>query len=150
MGENLMIIMWLLSGVSCALARRTSIACSKKCRIISSTRSRKVEINLLMMIQGFYSLRILRGNKDIYRILHSGMKIWFLFLSGEKIFYKQAQQVSKNCFCHKKIKFISSSHRVTFFSLYRQKDIDNIIDFYSPKRKRPTNFEGKLPKLRHR
>ena len=61
-----MIIMWLLSGVSCALARRTSIACSKKCRIISSTRSRKVEINLLMMIQGFYSLRILRGNKDNY------------------------------------------------------------------------------------
>lgn len=60
-----MIIIWLLSGVSCALARRTSIACSKKCRIISSTRYRKVEINLLMMIQGFYSLRILRGNKNI-------------------------------------------------------------------------------------
>ena len=28
-------IIWLLSGVSCALRRRTSIACSKKCRIIS-------------------------------------------------------------------------------------------------------------------
>ena len=39
---------------------------------------------------------------------------------------------------------------VMFFLLYRQKDIDNIIDFYSPKRKTPTNFEGKLPKLRHR
>ena len=39
---------------------------------------------------------------------------------------------------------------VMFFLLYRQKDIDNIIDFYSPKRKTPTNFEGKSPKLRHR
>ena len=65
MEENLMITIWLLSGVSCALARRTSIACSKKCRIISSTRSRKVEINLLMMIQGFYSLRILKGNENV-------------------------------------------------------------------------------------
>ena len=36
------------------------------------------------------------------------------------------------------------------FLLYRQKDIDDIIDFYSPKRKTPTNFEGKLPKLCHR
>ena len=70
-----MIIVWLLSGVSCTLVRRTSIACSKKCRIISSTRSRKVEINLLMMIQGFYSRRILKGNKNIERILHSGAKI---------------------------------------------------------------------------
>ena len=32
-----------------------------------------------------------------------------------------------------KIKFISLSRRVMFFLLYRQKDIDKIIDFYSPK-----------------
>ena len=32
-----------------------------------------------------------------------------------------------------KITFISSSRRVMFFLLYRQKDIDKIIDFYSPK-----------------
>ena len=31
-------------------------------------------------------------------------------------------------FCHSKIKFISSSHRVMFFLLYRQKDIDKIIE----------------------
>ena len=35
--------------------------------------------------------------------------------------------------CYEKIKFISSSRRVMFFLLYRQKDIDKIIDFYSPK-----------------
>ena len=31
-------------------------------------------------------------------------------------------------FCHEKIKFISSSRRVMFFLLYRQKDIDKIIE----------------------
>ena len=31
------------------------------------------------------------------------------------------------CFCHEKIKFISSSRRVMFFLLYRQKDVDKII-----------------------
>ena len=30
--------------------------------------------------------------------------------------------------CHEKIKFISSSGRVMFFLLYRQKDIDKIIE----------------------
>ena len=36
-------------------------------------------------------------------------------------------------FCLEKIKFISSSRRVMFSLLYRQKDIDKIIDFYAPK-----------------
>ena len=34
----------------------------------------------------------------------------------------------KYCFCHAKIKFISSSRPVMFFLLYRQKDIDKIIE----------------------
>ena len=34
----------------------------------------------------------------------------------------------KYCFCHEKIKFISSSRRVMFFLLYRQKDIAKIIE----------------------
>ena len=141
MGESLMIIIWLLSGVSCALGRRISIACSKKCRIISSTRSRKVEINLLMMIQGFYSLRILKGNKNIRGYYTVAQRYDFYFWVVKKYFTNECSKWVKYCFCHKKI---------TFFLLYRQKDIDNIIDFYSPKRKTPTNFEGKLPKLRHR
>ena len=36
--------------------------------------------------------------------------------------------MSKILFLHEKIKFISSSRRVTFFLLYRQKDIDKIIE----------------------
>ena len=39
----------------------------------------------------------------------------------------------KYCFCNEKIKFISSSRRVMFFLLYRQKDFDKIIDFNPPK-----------------
>ena len=31
------------------------------------------------------------------------------------------------CFCHEKLKFISSSRRVMFFLLYRLKDVDKII-----------------------
>ena len=46
---------------------------------------------------------------------------------------KHYPRVSKYCFCHEQIKFISSTRRVMFFLLYRQKDIDKIMDFYSPK-----------------
>ena len=35
---------------------------------------------------------------------------------------------AKYCFCHEKIEFISSSCRVMFFLLYRQNDIDRIIE----------------------
>ena len=38
-----------------------------------------------------------------------------------------------NILCNEKIKFISSTRGVMFFLLHRQKDIDKIIDFYSPK-----------------
>ena len=60
----------------------------------------------------------------------------FYFLVAKKIFYKRAQRVSKILFCHSKIKFMSSSRRVIFFLLYRQKDIDK------------NNNRGKVPKLR--
>ena len=51
----------------------------------------------------------------------------FIF-EWQTIFYERAQRVSKILFCHEKIKFISSRHRVMFFLLYRQKDIDKIIE----------------------
>ena len=57
----------------------------------------------------------------------------FYFRVAKTIFYERAQRVSKILFLHEKIKFISSSRRVMFFLLYRQKDIDKIADFYSPK-----------------
>ena len=49
------------------------------------------------------------------------------------IFEWQNNILQRAHFCHEKIKFISSSRRVMFFLLYRQKEADKIIDFYSPK-----------------
>ena len=43
-----------------------------------------------------------------------------------EFYFRVAKQ--KFCFCHEKIKFISSSSRVIFFLLYRQNDIDKIIE----------------------
>ena len=40
---------------------------------------------------------------------------------------KRSERV-KYCFCHEKIKFLSSSRRVMFFLLNRQKDIHKIIE----------------------
>ena len=75
---------------------------------------------------------VLTVTDNIWRILHGGAKIWTLVSSGKTIFYERAQWV-KYCFCHEKIKFISSSRRVMFFLLYRQK-----------------GNKEKWPKLRHR
>ena len=59
----------------------------------------------------------------------------FHWLSHHGIYrgYYTVSRRYEYCFCHEKIKFISSSRRVMFLLLYRQKDIDKVIDFYSPK-----------------
>ena len=51
----------------------------------------------------------------------------FIFEWQNNILRTSAESGVKYCFCPEKIKFISSSRRVTFFLLYRQKDIDKII-----------------------
>ena len=40
----------------------------------------------------------------------------------------ECSECVKYCFCHENIKFISSSRRVMFFLLYRQNDIDKVIE----------------------
>ena len=58
----------------------------------------------------------------------------FYFRVAKQYFTNKRSKLMKCCFCHEKIKFISSRHGVMFFFLYRQKkDIDKIVDFYSPK-----------------
>ena len=54
---------------------------------------------------------------------------------AKQYFTNERSSFVKDCFCHEKIKFISSSRRVVFILLYRQKDFDKIIDVYSSKRK---------------
>ena len=52
----------------------------------------------------------------------------FYFRVAKQYFTNERSQWVKYCFCHEKIKFISSSRLVMFFLLYRQKDIDKIIE----------------------
>ena len=50
------------------------------------------------------------------------------FRVAKQYFMNECSEWVKYCFCHEKIKFISSSHRVMFFLSYRQNDIDKIIE----------------------
>ena len=52
----------------------------------------------------------------------------FYFRVAKQYFTHSLGSFVKYCFCHEKIKFISSSRRVMFFLLYRQNDIDKIIE----------------------
>ena len=52
----------------------------------------------------------------------------FYFRVAKQYFTNERSEYVKYCFCHEKIKFISSSRPVMSFLLYRQKDIDNIIE----------------------
>ena len=58
------VTLFIVSGASCVLARKTSIVCLKKCRITNSTKSRRVAMNHLMMIQGSYNPKMLTGTYD--------------------------------------------------------------------------------------
>ena len=57
----------------------------------------------------------------------------YYFRVAKQYFMNERSEWVKYCFCHEKIKVISSSRSVMFFLIYRQKDIDKIIDFYLPK-----------------
>ena len=51
----------------------------------------------------------------------------FYFRVAKQYFTNERSKWVKYCFCHKKIKFISSSRRVMFFLLYRHKDKDKLM-----------------------
>ena len=55
-------------------------------------------------------------------------KYEFYFWVAKQYFTNELSEWVKYCFCHEKIKFISSSRRAMFFLLYRQKNIDKIIE----------------------
>ena len=50
----------------------------------------------------------------------------FYFRVAKQYFTHSLRSFVKYCFCHEKIKLISSSRRVMFFLLYRLKDVDKI------------------------
>ena len=70
----------------------------------------------------------------IARVLHRGYytvlarRYEFYFRVAKQYFTNERSEWVKYCFCHETIKFISSSRHVMFFLLYRQNDIDKIIE----------------------
>ena len=72
--------------------------------------------------------------KIVLKIVYIEDRTWwrndmnFIFSWQKQYFTHSLRSFEKILFCHSKIKFISSSRRVIFFLLYRQKDIDKIID----------------------
>ena len=75
-----------------------------------------------------------RHQHSIYRGYYTVARRYeFYFRLAKQHFMNERREWVKYCFCQEKIKFISSSRRVMFFLLYRKKDIDKMIDFYTPK-----------------
>ena len=73
--------------------------------------------------------RILNENPGVYRGYYTvAQRYEFYFRVAKQYFTHSLRLFVKYCFCHLKIKFISSSHHVIFFLLYRQKDINKILD----------------------
>ena len=76
----------------------------------------------LRMFYGPFLARAI--NRGYYTV---GRRYEFYFRVAKQYFTNERSEGVKYCFCHEKIKFISSSRRVMFFLLYRQKDIDKIV-----------------------
>ena len=70
----------------------------------------------------------------------------FYFRVAKQYFTKERGEGVKYCFCHEKIKFISSSRRVMFFLLYRHADDGVLDDFPKISDHLPKIFED-FPKL---
>ena len=70
------------------------------------------------------------------QIFSDGYTGYYTVARRYEFYFPVAKQYSTNqrcewvkyCFCHEKIKFISSSCRVMFFLLYRQRDINKLIE----------------------
>ena len=76
---------------------------------------------------------MMRRNKRDGCVLYRGYytvarRYELYFRVAKQYFTNERSEWVKCCFCHEKIEFISSSRRVMFFLLYRQNDIDKIIE----------------------
>ena len=87
---------------------------------------------LRMLFNGYGQIRNLPLT-ICYNLIHTGYytvarRYEFYFRVAKQYFTHSLRSFVKYCFSPEKIKFISSSRRVMFFLLYRQKDIDKIIE----------------------
>ena len=81
--------------------------------IIKSLWYKMVIHSYLIMYRGYYM--VARSYEFYFRVAKQ-------YLTNER------SEWVKYCFCHKKIKFIYSSRCEMFFLLYRQKDVNKIIE----------------------
>ena len=72
----------------------------------------------------------------------------FYFRVAKQYFTKERSEWVKYCFCHEKIKFISSSRRVMFFLLYRHAD-DGVFDDFPKISDHLPKISEDFPKLYH-
>ena len=72
-------------------------------------------------MQVWYSCQLHRGYYTVAR------RYEFYFRVPKQYFTNERSEWVKYCFCHEKIKFISSSRRVMFFLLHRHAD-DGVFD----------------------
>ena len=77
---------------------------------------------------------------DVYRGYYTVARRYeFYFRVAKQYFTNERSEWVNDCFCHEKIKFISSRRRVMFFLLYRHAD-DGVFDDF------PTTFR-RFPKI---
>ena len=90
---------------------------------ICSVAARVVRYSSVGLVCGvsWYFLNSYRGYYTVTR------RYEFYFRVAKQYFTNERSEWVKYCFCHEKIKFISSSRRVMFLLLYRQNDIDETI-----------------------
>ena len=101
-------------------------------------RFRGILRSLLYRINAFKRIKLLYnahshslpvGDHQKYRGYYTVARRYeFYFRVAKQYFTNKRSEWVKYCFCHEKMKFISSSRHVMFFLLYRQKDIDKIIE----------------------
>ena len=95
--------------------------------LIHTLQSPQINNSLLCFFMGPRPIRgicqvIQRGYYTVAR------RYELYFWVAKQYFTNERSEWVKCCFCHEKIKFISSSHRVMLFLLYRQNDINKIIE----------------------
>ena len=84
------------------------------CEDFMFSRESPPGISLVFIYRGYYTV---------------ARRYEFYFRVAKQYFTNEPSEWVKYCFCHSKIKFVSSSCCVMFFLLYRQKHIVKIIDF---------------------
>ena len=109
------------------------IVCHTGANIIRQAREIVEQIGQVICDTNFLSIIHVTYHRKIRKLLYRGYytvarRYEFYFWVAKQYFTHECSEWVTYCFCHEKTKFISSSRRVMFFLLYRQNDINKIIE----------------------